>query len=78
MPSSQRSLCAQLRSGIIPLHIETGRHRGVTKEEKNCEYCELNEVENEIHFCPLYHDLRQTLFKKVHVPDLDLIGIENN
>lgn len=46
-----------------------GRYRGVIKDERICEYCELNEVDNETHFilyCPL-----------VYVPDLDLIGIEN-
>ncbi len=60
LPKSQRSLCAQIRCGILPFHIETGRYRGVAEDDRICEYCVLNEVENEIHFilyCPLYHDL---------------------
>ncbi len=37
---------AQLRCGILPLHIESGRYRGVTEEERICEihgfvYCVL-------------------------------------
>lgn len=45
-----------------------------------CEYCELNKVQNKIHFilyCPFFnHDLRQMLFKKkVHIPDL--VSIED-
>ena len=63
----QRSLCAQLRSGILPLHLETGRYRGVIEEERICTYCDLNDIENEFHFmfyCPLYHELRQRLFNR--------------
>ena len=62
----QRSLCAQLRFGILPLHLETGRYRGVPEEERVCVYCSMD-IENEFHFlfyCPLYHDLRLKLFDK--------------
>lgn len=54
------TLCAQLRCGVLPLHIEMGRHRGVTEDERICEHYELNETESGIHFilsCPSYHDL---------------------
>lgn len=57
-----------LSCGILPLHIETRRYRGVIEDEKICEYCELYEVGNEINFI-LYHDLRQ-MFRKVHVLDI--------
>ncbi len=70
----------QLRCGILPLHAETGRYRGVPEDEGICEYCELNEVENEICFilyCPSYQNMRQKLFEKVQVPDLNLMSTEN-
>lgn len=69
----QRSLCAQLGSGIFPLHLKTGRYRGVTEEERICIYCDLNNIENEFHFvfyCPLYHELRQRLFNRCKNIDL--------
>ena len=79
LSKSQRSLCAQFRSGILPLHVETGRYTGTELDQRLCGYCELGEVEDETHFllyCPFYHDLRKTLFDKVHVGlshDSDLI-----
>ena len=67
LPRSQRSLCAQFRSGILPLHIETGRYTGTEESQRLCHLCELGEIESEIHFllyCPFYNDLRKTLFDK--------------
>ena len=46
----KRSLCAQIRSGILPLHIESGRWVGTSEENRLCHFCELDEIENEIHF----------------------------
>ena len=65
---SQRSVCAQIRSGTLPLAIETGRFYGTPEEDRLCLLCDLGEVENEIHFvfhCPMYDDLRHDLFEKV-------------
>ena len=36
MNRQQRSLLAQLRCGILPLHIETGRFKTVRDENHNC------------------------------------------
>ena len=52
---------AQLRTGILPLNLEVGRFKNILEDERLCELCELNEVENESHFllyCPLYDELR--------------------
>ena len=68
----QRSLCAQLRSGILPLHLETGRYRGTKEEDRKCFNC-LTEIENEFHFlfyCPLYQELRLKLFYRCKNPNL--------
>ena len=71
----QRSLCAQLRFGILPLAIEVGRFRGTPEELRLCEFCDLNVVEDEVHFllyCPLYEDLRKCMFEIVQKENADL------
>ena len=69
---SRRSFLAQLRLGILPLEIETGRYTPIYDKEKKmnrrrhpserlCALCELESIEDEVHFllvCPLYQDLR--------------------
>ncbi len=32
----ERSILAQIRFGILPLHIKTGRFRGTALEERTC------------------------------------------
>ena len=79
LPKKKRSLCAQIRSGILPLHIETGRWAGIDEEDRICSFCVLDEIENEIHFilhCPYYYDLRLRLFNKVEINVLDLCDVE--
>ena len=36
----KRSLCAQMRSGILPLHIESGRWVGTSQENTLCHFCD--------------------------------------
>ena len=58
---SQRSLLAQLRMGILPLNIETGRYLRKTLNERLCLLCNQNTIEDEFHFlfsCPVYNDER--------------------
>ena len=45
----ERSLFAQLRCGILPIMVETGRFRNIPKEKRICPVCDINEVEDEIH-----------------------------
>lgn len=57
----ERSLCAQFRSGILPLRIEVGRYRQEPLEERVCDFCTRNDIEDEEHFifdCPLYDEER--------------------
>ena len=63
----QRSLFAQFRVGILPLHIETGRFRGTALEERLCLICKNGDIENEQHFlikCQLYEEHRKILYEK--------------
>ena len=57
----ERSLLAQLRCGILPIRVETGRYVGETPDQSLCILCDSDSVEDEIHFvlkCSLYHDIR--------------------
>ena len=65
---SERSTMCQLRSGILPLRIETGRYIGEPAEQRLCRFCPQNSVENETHFtlyCNLYDELRQNTFGEI-------------
>ena len=62
----QRSILAQIRLGILPLYIETGRYTGVKVENRICSLCNLNKVENELHFlmsCTYYKNERSVFFR---------------
>ncbi len=51
-------MTAQIRIGILPLHIETGRFRNAKVEETVCQVCNNGDVENEFNFvciCNLYN-----------------------
>ncbi len=39
-----------LRRGTAPLRIETGRYERLTVEQKVCEMCDSDNVEDEMHF----------------------------
>ena len=76
---NERSLLAQLRMGILPLRIETGRYVGEPLERRICRLCQSGQVENETHFlfeCGLYCDLRAKYFSDVNV-DLSNLDLNN-
>ena len=54
---SQRSLLAKLRMGTLPLAIECGRYQQIPLENRVCQNCTQNKIEDETHFlfeCDLY------------------------
>ncbi len=56
-----RRLFFMLRTGELSLRINTGRWGRLLRQDRICEYCSLNVVEDEFHFlliCPLYTDIR--------------------
>ena len=79
LPRQLRSILAQLRLGILPLYIETGRYqtkidpvtgkrRNLKSEERLCELCDTNSVEDEFHFifcCNFYINERKYYFDKI-------------
>ena len=61
----QRSLITQLRIGILPLAVETGRYYRTPLENRVCQICNDNLVEDEFHFvckCTAYSDIRLRYF----------------
>ena len=61
----ERSHLAQLRFGILPLRIETGRYIGKRPEDRLCRLCDERAVESEQHFlfeCDFYQSIRQHAF----------------
>jgi len=65
MSRSKRSVISQLRCGILPLHIETGRWANREYEQRICKLCTSGQVENEFHFlfyCSFYDMIRQAFY----------------
>ena len=72
---SERSYVSQLRLGILPIMVETGRFRNMQLEDRLCPFC--NCVEDEIHFlfnCSKYLDIRNMYLSQHMRPDVDLVS----
>ncbi len=66
----EKSLLSQLRYGILPLRVETGRFVNERREDRICKLCNLNQVEDQLHFvfhCPLYAGNREELYRKARL-----------
>ena len=80
-PKRKRSLFAQLRVGILPLEIETGRYRNKPPENRFCPFC-VNIPEDENHLiciCPTYDVYREIMYDKITLnsPNFNLLDNEN-
>ena len=66
LDKNERSSLCQLRFGILPLRIETGRYVGEPVNSRICRFCNNNSVEDERHFlleCPEYDSIRLNAFR---------------
>ena len=45
----ERSYLTQLRLGILPINIETGRYKSIPLERRICTLCNLDQIKKEIH-----------------------------
>jgi hypothetical protein len=64
-----RVLMTSLRTGTNTLQIERGRWKQQKEEERVCTQCQMNRVENEMHFvveCPKYDRSRKELFENIN------------
>ncbi len=82
LPKYEKSIFAQLRCGILPLRVETGRFSRTPLEDRKCEMCDLDVIEDEQHFictCPLYSQERQVLYHKINNlhPDFNNLDTDN-
>ena len=69
LPKQERSFLAQLRCGVLPLRIETGRFCGLKPEERICQVCDSGKIEDEKHFileCNQYTIFRQSLYRQIN------------
>ena len=65
LPKSKRCLLAQLRIGVLPLAVETGRYYRKPLDTRTCLVCNSNSIEDELHFichCPRYEIYRNELY----------------
>ena len=71
----QRSLLSQLKSGILPLKIETDRYQGIPPDRRICKLCDLNTPEDEAHFlfsCPTLTPVRDSAYVYFENSNLNL------
>jgi exonuclease III len=60
-----RRAMAKFRTSSHNLRIETGRYEKICVQDRLCNMCACQEVEDEVHFlitCPAYEDSRKSLF----------------
>ncbi len=80
MSRKHRSYFAQLRCGILPLQIETGRWYGEKYEERICKLCN-NDVETELHFifqCPKFTPERIAFYHNVNCLCDDFLQVNDS
>ncbi len=53
------NLNKRMKCGQVNLRIETGRYQGLTIEQRVCEVCDSNDVEDEMHFLIFYNAFTQ-------------------
>jgi hypothetical protein len=78
LPFRDRQIISKFLCVSHRLKVETGRHMNVPREERICEHCTLNEVEDEEHFifrCPAYATLRAQHFDNGE-SDIDLMSLD--
>lgn len=69
IPENLVVLLTKYRLSSHMLLVEQGRYNGTVRSMRICKYCNLDEVEDEIHFiliCPFYKCLRVLYLKKYY------------
>ena len=76
----QRSYLSQLCIGILQINTEIGRYRSIPIEARLCRLCNMNEIEDEIHFlfrCPTYNVQRNNMVC-IYATRLEELNYDNN
>ena len=72
---------AQLRLGILPLAIETGRYYRIRIENRFCKLCHNENIEDEIHFpchCKPFDHERLIFYTKLAVKGNNILEMSDN
>ena len=67
--TSFKSLLYKYRTSAHKLNIESGRFLNIPRNERKCQVCNLQDIEDEYHFiliCPVYRDLRIQYIKSYY------------
>ena len=70
MTCVERSYLCQLRLGILPIAIETGRYKSIPLPSRLCEICNENVIEDEIHIlfhCTKYEKERKIWYRNINL-----------
>ncbi len=70
-----------MRCGVLPIRIETWRFKGEDVGERICIYCNMGEVEDELHFvihCPKYQHLRENVIRYVEQYNTNFLTMNVN
>ena len=73
LPPHLRSILAQFRAGILPIEVELGRFRGISRENRICQLCSSGKIEDEIHLlfhCDYFQTMRTVLLSVLNTFDL--------
>ena len=77
---NQRAWLTRMRISAHSLRIETGRYVKTPLNERLCRFCDLNEIDNEHHFClicPTFYTKRNCLFGKLSSLNPNFPGLNN-
>ena len=69
----ERSMLAQLRMDVLPLHIETGRYKNIPADQRFCFVCKES-IEDGMNFlfeCPFYVNYRISLYEVISERDTE-------
>ena len=81
-----RQAISKMRLSSHMLNIEKGRHYGIKREERKCELCLENDLEDEFHFiikCKMFVELRKTYLPMYYIKHpsmfkfIQLLNVEN-
>ena len=81
LASSERSVLAQIRFGVLPLHIETGRFNNTKLEDRKCFFCDLDKEEDQWHSlfeCETYTTQRDIWLDSLMNKCPDFHYVQNN
>ena len=79
MPRGHQAALSKFQCGVALIRIETGRKWRLALEDRHCFIC-TNQVEDEEHVplhCPMYQEIRQTLYNTILTSNPDFMQKSN-